>query len=86
MVKGTQSVTTPRESLLFYCCSLYLLGSFYNKCSPATIDPKTTYMFVHSCWFPVGPAVFREPFIAANSQSDSQRSQMQHPHFCLCHV
>lgn len=46
-------------------------------------------MFVHSCWFPVGPAAFREPFTDADSQRDAPTGRAMFPnanfhHYYLC--
>lgn len=46
-------------------------------------------MFLHSCWFPVGPAAFREPFTDADSQRDAPTGRAMFPnanfhHYYLC--
>ena len=66
-VKGSHCVTTTSDCV---CSVTGAPAGFaaYRALFTISAPSLSLYMLVHSCWFPVGPAAFRQPFTAADSQ------------------
>ena len=71
-VKGSHCVTTASEC----ACVCSVTGApagfaAYRALFTISAPLLSLYMFVHSCWFPVGPAALRQPFTASDPQRDA---------------